>query len=165
MRCFHDLFPEIAQKDLLAAQAKNESVPDGIYTFIEHYCDNLACRCTTVALDVIFSSDENEPEKGKHIASINYAWEKPLSRKNPSFHTDAPRTDMSQAAITAFHRVVEQYSSYKTKLAEHFEMVRNHVRLEMQGSPDIQKNVKKPGRNDLCVCESGKKYKKCCLKK
>ena len=23
--------------------------------------------------------------------------------------------------------------------------------------------MSKPGRNDLCVCGSGKKYKKCCL--
>lgn len=22
--------------------------------------------------------------------------------------------------------------------------------------------IKKPGRNDLCICGSGKKYKKCC---
>jgi hypothetical protein len=162
MRCFHDSFPEIAQKDVLVVQAKNEAVHDGIYTFLEYYCDNLACRCTTVVLDVMFS-DENEPEKGKHIASINYAWEKPLSRKNPSFHTEAPRTDMSEAAIKVFHRVVAQDSSYKNKLAGHFELLRNHVRLEMQGSANIQNNVSKLGRNSPCVCGSGKKYKKCCL--
>lgn len=29
----------------------------------------------------------------------------------------------------------------------------------------IVKKPKRPGRNDLCHCNSGKKYKKCCLDK
>lgn len=28
-----------------------------------------------------------------------------------------------------------------------------------------KEQVEEPGRNDLCTCGSGKKYKKCCLKK
>ena len=31
--------------------------------------------------------------------------------------------------------------------------------------PEIIKNELKVGRNDLCPCGSGKKYKKCCIKK
>lgn len=33
------------------------------------------------------------------------------------------------------------------------------------GNKTIIVNVRQPKRNDLCTCGSGKKYKKCCLKK
>jgi hypothetical protein len=164
MRFFYDLFPEIAQKETLSVKIQSESVPDGIYSFLEYYCDNLDCRCTTVVLEAVFSETDN-PKKGKHIGAINYEWNKPLSRKNPSFYKDETQPDMAQAAMTVFRRAMEQDSSYAKKLNNHFEMVRGYIQLEMQESPDIQNNVPKLGRNDPCHCGSGKKYKKCCLRK
>jgi hypothetical protein len=164
MRFFYDLFPEIAQKETLSVKIQSESVPDGVYSFLEYYCDNLDCRCTTVVLDAVFSDADN-PEKGKHIGSINYEWDKPLSRENPSFYKDDTQSDMAQAAMTVFRRAMEQDDSYTKKLNDHFKILRSYVRLEMQKSPDIQTNASKPGRNDPCHCGSGKKYKKCCLRK
>ena len=164
MRFFFDLFPEIAQKETLAVKIQRESVPDGIYSFLEYYCDNLDCRCTTVVLDAVFS-EEDDPKKGKHIGSINYEWDKPLSRKNPSFYKDETQSDMAQAAMTVFRRAMEEDGFYAKKLNDHFEMVRGYVRLEMQETPYIQNKAPKLGRNDLCGCGSGKKYKKCCSRK
>jgi uncharacterized protein YecA (UPF0149 family) len=60
---------------------------------------------------------------------------------------------------------MEQDSSYTKKLNDHFEMVRGYIQLEMRESPSIQNKTPKLGRNDLCGCGSGKKNKKCCLRK
>ena len=34
---------------------------------------------------------------------------------------------------------------------------------EMSDSKSIESDVQKIGRNDLCPCGSGEKYKKCCI--
>jgi len=175
MRHFYDLFPEVAQKELLSIMVKQESIPDGIYSFLEYYCDNVDCCCTTVAFEVVFS-DIHEPNKGKPIAFINYAWDKPISQTNPSIHKEQSKfnknsqDDMSQAAMTALRHALKKEKLYAQKLNNHLEMVKGYARLEMQqlenGSTSISPSYpSKLGRNALCHCGSGKKYKKCCIKK
>ena len=58
---------------------------------------------------------------------------------------------------------------YRT-LAEHQEYVKSVLKSEKDGKISYNKNRftyergdKKIGRNELCPCGSGKKYKKCCL--
>jgi len=164
MRFFYDLFPAIAEKEALTVQVTNETLPEGIYTFLEYFCDNLDCRCTTVALHVVFF-DSNDHTIHKEITSIDYAWEKPISRKNPVFHEKAIQSDMAQAALELFRRILKDDRSYAKMINEHFEMVRAYVRTEEQKVPDIQNKTSKCGRNDPCPCGSGKKHKKCCLRK
>jgi hypothetical protein len=164
MRSFHDLFPAIAEKEHLTVQVTDEALPNGIYTFLEYFCDNLSCRCTTVALEVVFF-DSIDHSINKSIASIDYAWDKPISRKNPVFHEESTQSDMAQAALTIFRRILEDDSSYAKNINDHFEMIRAYVRTEKKKTPDIQSNPSKCGRNDPCLCGSGKKHKKCCLRK
>jgi hypothetical protein len=164
MRFFYDLFPAIAEKEALTVQVTNEALPDGIYSFFEYFCDNLDCRCTTVALHVVFF-DSNDHSIQKEITSIDYAWEKPLSRQNPVLHEKSIQSDMAQAALELFSRIVKDDRFYAKKINEHFEMVRAYVRAEKQKISETQRNTSKCGRNDPCSCGSGKKYKKCCLKK
>jgi hypothetical protein len=164
MRFFNDLFPDIAEKETLSIQVKNEVVPDGIYSFYEYFCENLACRCTTVVLDVLFI-DPSTPEKGERIATIDYAWEQPLSHKNPVFHDESTQSDMAESVLTVFRHALKEDTSYPRTISEHFEMVRTYVRTEKQEASKAKENVSKYGRNDPCICGSGKKYKKCCLLK
>jgi len=98
------------------------------------------------------------------MASIDFAWEKPISRNNPIVHEKSTRSDMDQAAIEMFRRAVKNDDSYAKRINEHFEMVRTYVRAEEQKGSNIQSNTFKYRRNDPCPCGSGKKYKKCCLK-
>ena len=164
MRSFCDLFPAIAEKEALTVQVTDEALPNGIYTFLEYFCDNLSCRCTTVVLGVVFF-DSIDNSINKSIASIDYAWDKPISRKNPVFHEESTQSDMAQAALTIFRRILKDDSSYAKSINDHFEMVRAYVRTEKKKTPDIQSNPSKCGRNDPCLCGSGKKHKKCCLQK
>lgn len=39
------------------------------------------------------------------------------------------------------------------------------LRTRSFGNPQVKRRTPKVGRNDLCPCNSGKKYKKCCLPK
>lgn len=162
MRFFHDLFPDLAEKEGLSIQVTNEVVPDGLYSFYEYFCENLACRCTTVVLDVLFI-DPKIPEKGQRVASIDYAWEEPLSHKNPVFHSESIQSDMAEAVLTVFRRALKDDTSYAKTINQHFEMVRAYLRTEKQQISETKKNTLKYGRNDPCICGSGKKYKKCCL--
>ena len=164
MRFFYDLFPDIADKETLAIQVENETLPDGTYAFFEYFCDNISCRCTTVTLDIMFF-DSDDHEINKAIASIDYAWDKPISRKNPVFHEESTQSDMAPAALELLRRILKDDSSYAKKINDHFEMVRAYVRAEEQKIPDTQINTSKCGRNDPCPCGSGKKHKKCCLRK
>ena len=72
---------------------------------------------------------------------------------------------MAQAALTIFRRILEDDSSCAKNINDHFEMVRAYVRTEKKKTPDIHSNPSKCGRNDPCLCGSGKKHKKCCLRK
>lgn len=164
MQLFLDLFPIIAQKETLAVRVAGESVPNGIYSFNEYYCDNLSCRCTTVILQAIYS-DVNHPEKGQPIASINYDWKQPLSLKNPVLHEEESTSDMTEAAINVFRQALKEDKFYNQQVKEHFEMVKEHVRVEKRLLSNTSNKPSKFGRNNLCHCGSGKKYKKCCLKK
>ena len=162
MRLFYDLFPDIAEKEMLSIQVENEGVPDGIYSFVEYFCDNLACRCTMAALDVLFFESRDHKEH-KQIAYVNYDWGKPVSKANPVLHEDATQSDMAEAALTVFRNTLKGNTSYAKKVNEHFEMIRSYVRSEEQRPFERIKNTSKSGRNGPCPCGSGKKYKKCCL--
>ena len=164
MRSFYQLFPAIAEKEILTIQVSNETLPDGIYSFLEHFCDNLACRCTNVALHVVFF-DSNDHAINKKIASIDYAWEKPISQNNPALREESTQSDSAPAALELFRRILKDDSSYAKKIADHFEMVRAYVRTEEYKAPLLQNKTAKCGRNDPCPCGSGKKHKKCCLRK
>lgn len=161
MRSFYDLYPEIAEKETLTIQIENEAAPDGIYIFFENFCDNLACRCTTVILDVLFF-DSNDHEKNKKITSINYAWEQPISQKNPAFHEKSVKSAMAQATLKLLRRALKETPAYAKSLDTHFAMVRAYVCAEQRELLHIKENAFKYGRNDPCPCGSNKKYKKCC---
>jgi len=49
--------------------------------------------------------------------------------------------------------------------AEYMEAYNNSLDLPPESSITQYRNVEKTGRNDPCICGSGKKYKKCCLNK
>jgi len=60
----------------------------------------------------------------------------------------------------------EEFEGYESQIVQHETDHLNGV-LEQVVSRDyrtVRKTEKLPGRNDLCLCGSGKKYKKCCGK-
>jgi len=70
-----------------------------------------------------------------------------------------------------FQCLVEQYQtlgkSLPPALAEHVAELERSWKFGLHGAPKpfVRRTGVKLGRNDLCLCGSGKKYKKCCLGK
>jgi hypothetical protein len=156
MRHFNSLFPEVAKKETLVVQTEDDALPNGNYAFLECFCDNLGCPCASVTLDVI-ALDNSDPKNSKKITAINFSWEEPLSKNNPSLHEEADQSHLAQAALTVFSHLVENNGYIADKFKNHYAMVRRHIQNKVT-RPDF-----KNGRNDPCSCGSGKKFKKCCL--
>lgn len=50
-------------------------------------------------------------------------------------------------------------------ILEDAEMIRRSRHMEKIKTSPVVYSIPKPNRNDPCPCESGLKYKKCCLNK
>jgi len=56
------------------------------------------------------------------------------------------------------------WKRFYTRTLPRFDAIANKIRIEHDIKPTVQVVPKKIGRNELCPCGSGKKYKLCCLK-
>ncbi|HNV00342.1 MAG TPA: hypothetical protein PKK20_10420 [Verrucomicrobiota bacterium] len=72
MTSFHSLFPELAMREVRCLHfGPGSALPAGEYIYLEFYCEDLACDCRRMFLQVI-----SPTEPGRVFASINYGWEK-----------------------------------------------------------------------------------------
>ena len=71
---FHNLFPDIAEKEMRIAEIRNDPIlPPDTYVFVEFYCVDPDCDCRRVMLNVI------SQKKEKHLATISHAFDIPRS--------------------------------------------------------------------------------------
>ena len=69
---FMERFPEVGARETRSVTVPpRQDLPEGEYGFVELYCDEPACDCRRVILDVL------RPETGwsKVWATISYGWE------------------------------------------------------------------------------------------
>ena len=121
------------------------------YLLVDYYCLNSSCKCQDVFFVVCEVHDKKaEEKKGYSDVLYNYSkgtWEnessingimKELKKRYPNINSSVKKRHQTLRTI------------YKNYLNENTD-------------PDLQLNQhKKIGRNDPCICGSGKKYKKCC---
>ena len=103
------------------------------------------------------------------MATLTYAWELPLSDRNPYFHEQDSQSEWADAARFIFVDYVREMPEYNDELATRSSLMRmkqnsKKIKIQKQLFP-LVKDAPKLGRNELCVCGSGEKYKKCCLGK
>lgn len=139
---FHFVLPEIAQREVRCIHL--QAVPGvqpasglspGEYAFVEFYCDDLACDCRRVFLQVIAQHDRD-----KVLASINYGWEKEsFYRKRLAWDTDAPRkivrgsldpmnqqSEHAEELLELFQqRVLDE--PYRLRLRRHYRLFREEL--------------------------------------
>lgn len=171
MDYFHEFFPDKAQQETVVYYAANESsLLEGYYAFLESYCSNPDCDCKEALIQIEPQSCRNPLDFERSaipVAVLKYAWEKPFSKKNPIILPEAPESSWAPIALKLFQEYVKTNPDYLIKLSEHYSMMKNidqHSRANLSTlSPT--KNEPKIGRNELCSCGSGKKFKKCCLNK
>lgn len=126
-------------------------------------------HCETVVFSVIaFKTDKDgKPIKPKgKVASLHYSWNKPVSQNNPDFNSDSTRTKTAEGILKLLRKILERDEIYKKRWEQHYHMIREETNLlsSLMSAERLTGPIAQ-GRNELCGCGSGKKYKKCCLSK
>lgn len=163
MHRFDKLFPHVPSWTIRVGQ--DAILPEGQYGFLEYYCGNPECRCQACEITVV-KVDAHGSVSKDNVADIYYAWDKPWSEKNPRLVVESAQSDLANDALKVFTALLQQDPQQLSKLQSHYEMVKDYfderIHLEKMMMEE-EEPIKKIGRNDLCPCGSGKKYKKCCL--
>lgn len=131
---------------------------DKQYLAMDCYCSNPTCNCMDVVL-VFFMVENNI---AKREAFLTY---------RVSFKTGRKKIEEMDSSIST-HLANELYSkllSYVCSNGTDF-FKNRYMKIKEWGSSrnefrkitTVVSPKQKPGRNDLCPCGSGKKYKKCC---
>jgi hypothetical protein len=182
MMPFDTIFPDIAENEVRVIHAfDHDELPHGDYLFREFYCNEPACDCRRVLLQVYWV-------EGKRVAAtINYAFEpsKPPFDDEPQVSLDPlnPQSDVSEVLFDMFEEMIATDRAYLDRLVRHYEMWKRvvddpahpdhgKVRSEAHDDPSfrpafprsepVRRELPKVGPNDPCPCGSGKKYKRCC---
>ena len=142
MTPFHSLLPEAAEREVrfvrlsLAPGAAPESaLPADEYAYLEFYCEDLACDCRRVFLQVIAKG-----QPGKVFASIGYGWEKEsFYRKRMPWDPDDARgtvrgeldplneqSEFAEDFLELFRRVVLD-EPYRLRLRRHYQLFREEL--------------------------------------
>ena len=133
MSPFWERFPEIAARETrtLALFGPQESLPAGNYGFLELYCDDPACDCRRVLLQV-----RSEARPATILATINYGWETAAfytqwlhgdragAREITQAELDPinPQTKFAPAFLRLFQKVVLPDTDYIHRLQRHYAM-------------------------------------------
>ncbi|MCK9421850.1 MAG: SEC-C domain-containing protein [Bacteroidales bacterium] len=171
---FDTYFPEIAEKETRCIQIFNDPELIGDqFILLELFCDEPKCDCRRVMLNVI------SEKRRKPVALINFGWEREIFYKNwfgkndkeiihdlkgPSINILSPQTNITEKIFERVKITLED-GFYVKRLIEHYVMFREHIENLASDDTNLISTRKIPGRNELCLCGSGKKYKHCCLSK
>ncbi|HPO48868.1 MAG TPA: SEC-C metal-binding domain-containing protein [Spirochaetota bacterium] len=177
---FHDYFPEIAERETRSFETfESSKLPKDVYSLIELYCDEEECDCRRVFFEV-FSKNS-----GELLAVICYGWEKKsfyedwYGRKDnkvmkelmgPSLNLGSPQSEYAETILEYVKEFLLIDKKYIERLKRHYRMFKDIIDKKYNENKMIFNdnlpivNANKTGRNDLCPCGSGKKYKKCCGK-
>jgi SEC-C motif len=133
---------------------------DGVeHILLDQHCVRTGCDCTETYIELApILPDGNQ---GEHVGTIllDYA-----RRRWQSAPDDDPPCDLPalrQRIENAIPDFYTQLSRRHSKLQAIYGHCRKrHLATMRETKMTLPKNV---GRNDLCPCGSGKKYKKCCI--
>jgi SEC-C motif len=171
---FGEKFPDIAEYETRAVTVPdNDCVPRGEYGLVDSYCDEADCDCRRVFLSV-YSSEQRKP-----VAVIAFGWESEKfykewmgssdpkiikDLKGPVLNMASPQSKFASNWLKFITDVVLKDKQYVERLKRHYQMFRQKIEAEEHVEKTNRSIVASPkvGRNELCPCGSGKKYKKCC---
>lgn len=170
MRYYHERYPDNLSAIQLYVAEHNSDLPQGLYAFLELYCDNPDCACQQVVIKIVKQSSENldyfEDSK-KPIVTLRYKWNLPLSDQNPRLDKEDYQSKLADMGRQVFVNYVEAAPHYNDELASRFQLMKKEYdprAVNRKQKKKIDKRIQ-VGRNDPCFCGSGKKFKKCCINK
>ena len=175
---FFDEFPELITSEFRNIFIENDPIiPAGNYAFNEFYCTDLNCDCQKVIIHIITENSS------KVWAIINYGWQSEKFYKKwfgksqllympmSGAHADPFPNDLTAKALTkVFESMIQYDKAYSKRLESHYWQFKDKIQKQQDCANQIKvrnrpllETKKEVGRNDLCPCNSGKKFKKCCL--
>lgn len=167
----HDVCRKIAENEtrFLIIQEEYKDLPKGEYGFVELYCIDSKCDCRNVYIQMI------NPEHTEPLATISYGWERLKfyegwmgsksedvihSFKGPAL-TLGRHSNYAPTLLELFTEVIIEDDSYVERLKKHYKLFKNEINKRARSKIQPIQEAK-IGRNDLCICGSGRKYKNCC---
>ena len=151
---FYTRFRDLAFKEMRSATIRGmPGLPDGEYGFLELYCDEPACDCRRVVIDVI------APTTGPKIwATINYGWEslefyekwirdKETARECYGATLDPlnPQTEYSDALLRLFNQVLQD-EAYVERLKRHYQLFKSDLLKPRRSATRSNRKVKRKRR-------------------
>lgn len=131
----------------------------GITYFVDdQYCTNPECKCNEVVLtffEVVPSMKTQEP---------NFAIRMPFNTGNykVEFNSNTNKAEMD-AIIKCFKKHIDNdFELLKARYMKMREFGKKRIERKRIKQMEQKAISTKVGRNDPCLCGSGKKYKKCC---
>lgn len=129
------------------------------YEVFDNYCKNPACLCTKVSLNIL-ESKENDDEDSSSMNAGTYLYDYKARKAQvgkesqiivSSIIEELPRRygDVDKLFKNRHQNVKKLYAKSR-KAYDEVSQVRTSIKIS---------------RNQLCPCGSGKKYKRCCMKK
>jgi hypothetical protein len=178
---FFEEFPELVEREFrnifVLDNGAHKYIPPGNYAFLELFCPNIDCDCRKVIINIVSVNPT------KVWAILNYGWEseeyyklwwgadsqhyRPMSGVTLDPPTKNP---LKNEFLAVFQDIIKQDQGYAERLEKHYRMFKEKIRKKERKQATIKKltlnaSSKKAGRNDPCPCNSGNKFKKCCLLK
>ncbi len=127
------------------------------YIVIDHYCMNPDCICNEAVLEFINIIPERKEQKAKFAVRLKLDELKYTIEFNNT--TQKELDEISQYYLNTCKDRITAYRNHYRKMKElGKKILQKHGIIESRSIDTIDK----VGRNDLCPCGSGKKYKKCC---
>lgn len=154
MTPFYSRFRELAFNEMRSATIRGRrDLPDGEYGFLELYCDDPACDCRRVLINVV------TPKGSQVLATINYGWEsiefytewmhgdKKLGREMQGASLDFlnPQSQYADALLNLFKWVLED-QAYVERLKRHYMLFKGAVRREHRARRRSQAQTRRTPR-------------------
>lgn len=177
---FFEQFPELINSEFrnifILDNEIYKHIPPGNYAFLELFCQDVNCDCRNVVISVI----TDDPHKV--WAVLRYGWESKkfyrewfggdneLAQNMPGAFIDSlmsPYNLASKEFLALFNQLIKDDQKYAKRIEAHYRMFKE--KIDSPKKKSLIQNVtrdssgKKVGRNDLCPCDSGRKFKKCCF--
>jgi hypothetical protein len=145
---FYSRFPDLAAKETRTVTVRgDDDLPDGEYGFIEFYCDEPACDCRRVVVNVM------TPHTGSTVwATISFGWgslqyyqdrlgyiEDAAVAKGPSLDPLNPQTEYAPALLRLFRFVLTD-DAYVERLKSHYHLLKGRM-------PGLQRSEKRPRKH------------------
>ncbi len=163
---YHLYFSEQAQLETRVVTFSEDEggIKAGTYFFQELFCAEFGCNCRR-ALITVHDADH------QLMANISYGWAdlnfyaKWMGSRQGIEHIPGinlyemqPQGENCLRFVALFKEMITSDPAYEKRIRRHYQQMK-----ELNQSPVAVKAVEKVGRNEPCLCGSGKKAKKCCL--